>query len=97
MKRPRSMDTQFKDVPQTGYCDLWVYRGVWFLSACAYIPTAREVGLIIQDALNKQVKIKVGVAYSACRSTRRHVPKGASEDAALMIQVCLTNRVRIKT
>ena len=34
------------------------YRGVWFLSACAYIPTAREVGLIIQDALNKQVKLK---------------------------------------
>ena len=29
-----------------------------FLSACAYIPTAREVRLIIQDALNKQVKIK---------------------------------------
>ena len=35
-----------------------IYRRVWFLSACAYIPAAREVGLIIQDALNKQVKIK---------------------------------------
>ena len=35
-----------------------VYRRVWFLSACAYIPIAREVGLIIQEALNKQEKIK---------------------------------------
>ena len=34
------------------------YRRVWFLSACTYIPTAREVGLIILDALNKWVKIK---------------------------------------
>ena len=31
---------------------------VWFLSACAYIPIASEVGLIIQDVLAKQVKIK---------------------------------------
>ena len=29
-----------------------------FFSACTYIPTAMEVGLIIQDALNKQVKFK---------------------------------------
>ena len=36
---------------------IYIYRRVWFLSACAYIPTAREVGLI-QDALNRQVKIK---------------------------------------
>ena len=36
----------------------YIHRRVWFISICAYIPTAREVGLIIQDALNKQVKIK---------------------------------------
>ena len=28
------------------------------LSACTYIPTQWEVGLIIHDALNKQVKNK---------------------------------------
>ena len=28
-----------------------VYHRVWFLSACAYIPTAREVGLITHRRL----------------------------------------------
>ena len=40
-------------------CVIYVrYHRVWFLSACAYIPTAREVGLIIQDTLSNQEKIK---------------------------------------
>ena len=33
------------------------YRRIWLISACAYISTARKVGLIIQDALNKQVQL----------------------------------------
>ena len=31
---------------------------VWFSSTCTYIPTARVWGLIIQDALMKQVRLK---------------------------------------
>ena len=33
------------------------YRRIWLISACAYISTARKVGLIIQGALNKQVQL----------------------------------------
>ena len=34
-----------------------IYRRIWLISACAYISTARKVGLIIQGALNKQVQL----------------------------------------
>ena len=40
------------------------YRRDWLLNACAYIPTARKWGLIIQDALMKLVVVKVGMASS---------------------------------
>ena len=36
---------------------LCIYRRIWLISACAYISTARKVGLISQDALNKQVQL----------------------------------------
>ena len=47
------------------------YHRDWLLSACAYIPTAREGELIIQDALMKQVTIEVGVVSSFARRQQR--------------------------
>ena len=54
----------------------WLYTvETGLLSACAYIPTARIWGLIIQDVLMKQVMIKVGVASSF----NRQQPSTAAE------------------
>ena len=40
------------------YTDKYRYRGVGLISTRVHIPKARKVGLIIQDALVKQVTIK---------------------------------------
>ena len=47
------------------------YRVCFLSAACAYIPIASEVGLIIQDALNKQVKISgCGLLCAPLRTLR---------------------------
>ena len=61
----KDIEIEFVEPPQRTFCHISISLTictsflinlcrVWFLSACAYIPTAREVGLIIQ-----------GVAYFA--------------------------------
>ena len=73
-------------------------RRVWFLSACAYIPTAREMELIIQDALNKQVKIKW--VWLTLRVALHVDFRSASEDGASCQQrysSVIRRRVRVSS